>query len=98
VVKIIYQIRAQYFHVSRVIFLISLSLACPEVTRLAECLDWLNHGFDINYNEFEIDKILEKYQHADEKYYQHFLQERGYFLENYLISHLFHSDFLFASQ
>jgi len=66
--------------------------------RLAECLDWLNEGLDINYDEFEIDKILEKYQSADQKYYQDFLQERGYFLENYLISHLFHSDFPVSSQ
>ncbi|HEC58048.1 hypothetical protein LCGC14_0867410 [marine sediment metagenome] len=66
--------------------------------RLAECLNWLNQGLGINYHEFEIDKILEKYQHADEKYYQPFLQERGYFLENYLISHLFYSGFLFSSQ
>ena len=66
--------------------------------RLAECLDWLNEGLDIDYNEFDVDKILEKYQSADEKYYQQFLQERGYFLENYLISHLFHSDFPVSGQ
>ena len=59
--------------------------------RLSECLDWLNQGLDINYSKFEIDKILEKYQKADEQFYQHFLQERGYFLENYLVSHLFDS-------
>ena len=66
--------------------------------RFAECLEWLNKGLDIDYNEFDVDKIFEKYQNANEKFYRLFLQERGYFLENYLISHLFHADFPVSSQ
>jgi len=66
--------------------------------RLSECIDWLNKGLDINYNKFELDKILEKYQHAEKQFYQPFMQEREYMLENYLISHLFYSDFPIAGQ
>ncbi|MDB2705567.1 flagellin lysine-N-methylase [Pseudomonadota bacterium] len=66
--------------------------------RLSECMDWLNKGLDIDYNQFELDKILEKYQHAEETFYYPFLQQHGYMLENYLISHLFYSDFPIAGQ
>jgi lysine-N-methylase len=66
--------------------------------RLSECMGWLNKGLDINYNEFELDKILEKYQHAEQAFYKPFMQQHDYMLENYLISHLFFSKFPIVGQ
>ena len=63
--------------------------------RYADCLRETLQGIKVNQGE-EPEKVVEQYKVASNKYYQPFISEHEYILENYLVNYVYKNMFPFG--
>ncbi len=58
------------------------------------------HGLSLQYDgQFKLDdEVITKYEESNKLFYQPFLKQQEYILDNYLVSHLFYTGFPFENQ
>ncbi|HDX9591416.1 TPA: flagellin lysine-N-methylase [Bacillus pseudomycoides] len=67
------------------------------IQRYFDCVKEMLHG--IRYeNEFTVEEITENYKKANEEFYEPFMTEHEYILENYLVNHVFKNLFPFGQK